>query len=1182
MNSWDRSIMILGRLSHRQIIVGAILMLTLLLLLFIGHSGWRTWQVQLLAQQHLLESRLSTLTVQLAASRAMERALTMAQLSTGQRTDRDLQRELLQARHTGDQVREKMIVAVQEWLRRKPHDFALEVLLADESKHHQALMQARERMDQPSDQGSPQTEPTEWFDAITHAIEHSEHLHTTAMSFTAADADAGRNLRAVSAWATQAGERAGQERGLLTYYIGARQPIPLQVRHRLQSAAHEVEYYLELLRQAAPRLEETVELSRAILDLDQALPPELIQMRKAVLAAAASGDYPVDRETWLAAANRAVAGLTAVATAGSSGIEAAATAQQQAATRAVVWLLVLGILAMGLAGLAFYRVRDTALSLETQKSLAERAAGKLSEEIATRRKLEQHLRHYQTIVSTSPDHIALIGPDYTYRIVNETYLRAHGTIRGQIVGRRVAELLGEEIFQKLVRQHLDRCLADETVNYESWFDFPSGGRRCMNVTYFPIHDEAGAVAGVVVSSRDVTELKNTEEALRQREEQLRTITDAMPGLVMRLDSDYHYRFINQTGAAWFGSPAASLLGSHMREVVGEEVFAAIRPYYEEAFAGNRTTFERELPCADGVTRWIQLTLVPEVDPGGEGKTVYVLGSDITYRKSIEDALRVSQEGFRSIVEQNLTGIAVLDAAGDTLFCNPAARTMLNESPKSAQYGFSSLDVLRKGNTELDIRRSDGAYGVAQALVSETEWQGASAHLLMLYDITERKAAEREIEHMAYHDSLTGLANRMMLHDRIGHALTRVRRSDAQVALLCINLDRFKIINDSLGHAGGDELLRQIAQRLRKSVREEDTVARLSGDEFMVLLEDLQHPEQVQLVAEKIRLVVGSPYRISNQDLVITSSIGISYFPTDGEDTETLIRHADTATYHAKQSGRNRVQLYQAEMGERFTERVRLERELHQALERKEFRLHYQPQVDAFSGEITGAEALLRWQHPERGLIPPAEFLPVLEESGLIAPVGEWVLHEACQQARAWRTSGLPPLVMAVNLSGRQFDHGNLAGYVAQLLETTGLEPHYLELEITETILMENRTDAPATLRALKQLGVKVAVDDFGTGYSSLSYLKQFEVDRLKIDRSFVRDVPQDVNDVAIVRAILSMARALRLEVTAEGVESQAQLAFLQKYRCNALQGYLFSPPVDAEQFVLLHQSRQESRSWAIS
>jgi diguanylate cyclase (GGDEF)-like protein/PAS domain S-box-containing protein len=1162
---------------------GAILLLALLLLLFISHGGWRTWQMQQYAKQHQLVSQIGALTIHLAELRAMERGLTMARLSIGLRPNKELQHRLLQTRQGGDRIREKLIGTVQEWLRRKPHDYALEVQLEHELKYHQALMQTREMIDHPFGHGFPKDAPSESFDTITHVIEHATYIHETTLALTYAEADELRNLRAISEWAAHASELAGQMRGLVTYYVGARQPIPPQVRHQLHSLEHKIEHNTDVLRNVEPRIQQAPELRQAIRDLDKAFPPELTQMRKVILAAAASGDYPVDYEIWLAMATRAVAGLARVATTSSNSIEAAATERQQAAARAIVWLLILGILAMGLTTLAFHLARDTAMLLEKQKNLAEKVVGELSEEISTRRQLEQHLRHYQTIVDTSPDHVALIDPDCTYHIVNKAYLRAHTRSPAQVVGKRITDLFGEEVFQGHIRERLDRCLGDETVNYEAWFDFPGSGRRCMNVTYFPFHDdESGGVTGVVVSSRDVTELKHIEEALRQREEQLRTITDAMPGLVMQLDSDYHYHFINHTGAAWFGRSTASLLGSHMREVVGEEVFAEIQPYYEQAFAGNRTTFEQELPCADGNTRWLQLTLVPDLNQEEHGKTIYVLGSNITYRKKIEEALQASQAGFRSIVEQNLTGIAVLDADGNKLFCNSAARTMMGAPPGAEGCQGNGREMLRKGDAELEIWRFNGTHGIAQALVSETEWQGSPAQLVMLYDITERKEAEREIAHMAYHDSLTGLANRLMLHDRIGHALARVRRNASKLALLYLDLDRFKIINDSLGHACGDELLRQIAQRLRESVREEDTVARLSGDEFMVLLEDIAQPEQAQQTAEKIRLALGTPYRIRNQELVVNSSIGLSYFPTDGEDAETLIRHADTAMYHAKQAGRNQVQSYQTEMGERFTERVRLEQSLHRAMERKEFRLHYQPQVDTYSGRIVGAEALLRWQHPEHGLIPPIEFIPVLEDSGLIEPVGEWVLQEACQQALAWRESGLPPLVMAVNLSGRQFDQGNLTGYVEELLKTTGLEPQYLELEITETILMETRTDAPAALRALKQLGVKVAVDDFGTGYSSLSYLKQFDVDRLKIDRSFVRDVPQDTNDVAIVQAVLAMAQALHLEVTAEGVETQAQLAFLRKHRCSASQGFLFSPPVDAGQFAHIYKSSKEGSGWAVT
>lgn len=1169
------------RLSPSKFIVSVILVLALLLLLFIGHSAWQAWQARNDAGYRVLGSRISTLAVQLATSRAMERGLSMARLSTRQRTERDLQHKLREVRLDGDAVREDLIEVVQEWLDKHPRDFVFEVELAQEKKHQLALNRLRERLDLSLDERLQPLEPMEVFDVLTQAIGHAEHLNMTAKTLTVAEAGAKSNEWAIREWASYTSEQAGQMRGLLAYYIGTREPIPPQIRYQIQSARYEVEHYIELLLQLEPRLEDAVELRKRIRELDKAIPTESLQMHQTILAAAESGNYPVDQEIWLAAANRAVAGLVAVATAGANSMEAAATAQQRTATQALAWLLISGVLAMGLAGLAFYRVRDTARTLETQRNRAEQAVGELSDEIAARRQLEMRLRRYQTIISTSPDHFALIDPDYTYSIVNETYLRAHDRLPEQIAGKTVAELLGEEVFQGQVRQNLDRCLTNETVNYEAWFDFPGSGRRFMNVTYFPFHDEAGAVAGVVVSSRDVTELKHAEEALHQREEQLRTITNAIPGLVMQVDRDYHSSFVNQTGAEWFGSPMESIPESPLCELVGDERFTAIHPYFEQAFAGERITFEAEFPCADGITRWLQLTLVPGDGQGVDGQVLYVLGNDITYRKKMENKLQASQASFRSLVEQNLTGIIVVDHEWNSLFCNSAGGTMLGESAGSEQCRCHLPEGLRESDAELDIWRLDGTRGVAQALVTETVWQGTPAQLIMLYDITERKQAEREIAHMAYHDVLTGLPNRVMFQDRIEHALARGRRSNTKLALLYLDLDRFKMINDSLGHASGDELLRQIAQRLRKSVREMDTVARLSGDEFMVLLEDLDKGEQARNVAEKIRLALGSPYQIHNQQLVINGSIGISVFPTDGEDAEILIRHADTAMYHAKHAGRNRVQTYRAEMGERFTERMRLEQSLHRALEHNEFRLHYQPQVDVYSGKIVGAEALLRWQHPERGLVAPAEFIPVLEDSGLIEPVGEWVLHEACQQAIAWRELGLPPLTMSVNLSGRQFENGDLAGYVAQLLGTIGLEPHNLELEITETVLMETRTDAPAVLRALKQLGVKVAVDDFGTGYSSLSYLKQFDIDRLKIDRSFIRDVPNDADDIAIIRAVLAMAKALHLEVTAEGVETQGQHAFLRKYHCRTLQGYLFSRPVEANQFVVLHQARKEGQDWVV-
>ncbi|MCW8957780.1 MAG: diguanylate cyclase, partial [Gammaproteobacteria bacterium] len=873
--------MFLRRFSPSKFIISAILVLALLLLLFIGHSGWQAWQERNAAGHHVLGSRIGTLAVRLATSRAMERALSMAHLSLGQRAERDLQHKLREVRLAGDEVRENLIKAVQEWLHKKPDDFVLEVELAQEKKHHLALRRLRGRLDQTPNERLQPLEPVEVFDIFTRAIGHAEHLNMTAKALTVGKAGAKGNQWAISEWASHVSEQAGQVRGLLTYYIGAREPIPPQVRYQIHSSRYEVEHHIELLHEVEPRLEDATELRQRIRELDKVLPAEFVQMYQMILAAAESGDYPVDQESWLAVANRAVAGMAAVATAGANSMETTATAQQRAATWALAWLLFLGVLAMGLAGLAFYRVRDTARTLERQRNRAEQAVGELSREIAARQQLEKRLRRYRTIISTSPDHFALIDPDYTYSIVNETYLRAHDLLPGQIVGKPVAELLGEEVFQAQVRQNLDRCLTDETVNYEGWFDFPGSGRRFMHVTYFPFHDQAGAVAGVVVSSQDVTELKHAGEALHQREEQLRTITNALPGLVMQVDRDYRSRFVNQTAAEWFGAPIASILGSHLRELVGEERFTAIRPYYEQAFAGEQTTFETEFPCADGITRWLQLTLVPANEQGGDGQDIYVLGNDITYRKKMESKLQASQAGFRSLVEQNLTGIIVVDREWGSLFCNAAGRTMLGESSGSDQGRCNSLDMLREGDAELDIRRLDGSLGVAQVLVTETVWQGTPAQLVMLYDITERKQAEREVAHMAYHDLLTGLPNRVMFHDRIEHALARVRRSNTKLALLYLDLDRFKMINDSLGHASGDELLRQMAQRLRKSVREMDTVARLSGDEFMVLLEDLEQCEQAQNVAEKIRLALGSPYQVHNQQLVVNSSIGISVFPDDG-------------------------------------------------------------------------------------------------------------------------------------------------------------------------------------------------------------------------------------------------------------------------------------------------------------
>ncbi|HXP95843.1 MAG TPA: EAL domain-containing protein, partial [Telmatospirillum sp.] len=421
----------------------------------------------------------------------------------------------------------------------------------------------------------------------------------------------------------------------------------------------------------------------------------------------------------------------------------------------------------------------------------------------------------------------------------------------------------------------------------------------------------------------------------------------------------------------------------------------------------------------------------------------------------------------------------------------------------------------------------------------------------------------QIEFLAHHDTLTGLPNRLLAKDRMEVVMARANRSRSKAALLFLDLDHFKKVNDSLGHPVGDELLRLAATRLRECLRETDTLCRQGGDEFLILLGDITEMEATSLVAEAILAKLAEPFSVMDQELSISASIGIAMYPDDGNDFETLSRHADIAMYHAKEMGRNAYRFFAEKMNVDSSEYLKVRNGLRQSLERNELLLHYQPQFDLTSGRAVGVEALIRWHHPDSGLIAPARFIPVAEESGLIVPIGAWVLNEACRQAMAWRRAGLTELVMAVNLSAVQFKRGDLLQTITEALALSGLPPQYLELELTESILISDTATVLAMVDQLTELGVKLSIDDFGTGYSCLAYLKRFRVDRLKIDQSFVRHITTDPNDRAIVQAIVQLARGLGLKTVAEGVEDEAALSALVALGCDDAQGYYLARPTGA-------------------
>jgi diguanylate cyclase (GGDEF)-like protein/PAS domain S-box-containing protein len=477
----------------------------------------------------------------------------------------------------------------------------------------------------------------------------------------------------------------------------------------------------------------------------------------------------------------------------------------------------------------------------------------------------------------------------------------------------------------------------------------------------------------------------------------------------------------------------------------------------------------------------------------------------------------------------------------------------------------AVEQLRRLNVELERRVAD-----------RTE-ELALANIQLLGEMAERQQAEARARHLALHDELTGLPNRRLLQDRLTHALSLARRERTRVAVMFVDLDRFKIINDTLGHAGGDEVLQQMGSRLTRALRDSDTVSRVGGDEFVMVLTHLQSDTNIAPLAAKIFAELSAPCVIGGRELRITPSIGVSVFPDHAEDAALLLGHADAAMYHAKSVGRHNVQFYTAEMSAASQRRLRLEHDLHSAIANGELALYYQPRIDFVSGNIVGYEALLRWHHPHDGLIAPSVFIPIAEESDLIIPIGEWVINQACQQMKLWRESNFNIPSVAVNLSARQFFDDRLPQRVSQAITNAGMLPAQLELEITESILMANTEETMSLFAQLRQLGVKLSIDDFGTGFSSLSYLKRFHVDSLKIDHSFVRDIGTDTDDAAIVRAIVTLAHSLQLRVVAEGVETRAQLDFLRECGCEEAQGFFFAHPLPAAEVNL---SATHLQAWA--
>jgi diguanylate cyclase (GGDEF)-like protein/PAS domain S-box-containing protein len=598
-----------------------------------------------------------------------------------------------------------------------------------------------------------------------------------------------------------------------------------------------------------------------------------------------------------------------------------------------------------------------------------------------------------------------------------------------------------------------------------------------------------------------------------------------------------------------------------------------------------------LAFGDGLVNIPVLTTSPEVD--AMAQALAVVKEAQNERERAAEQLQLAASVFGSSLE----GIMITDAEARILSVNQAftditgytADEALGQTPRLLRSdrhdeGFyrtlwASLHETGMWQGEIWNRRKNGeVYPEWRNISTVRDEQGRAKRYISIFtDITEKKLSEERVYWLAHYDVLTELPNRALFEERLRRALLLSKRHGGKVGILYLDIDDFKLVNDMLGHAQGDQLLQEIARRAKDCVRAEDTIARLGGDEFTFILQNLKSGEDAALVARKLLNGLAQPVRTDRQDVYVTVSLGISLYPDDGADERMLLKNADTAMYRAKEQGKNTYRFYAEEMNAAAVERMTIADYLRKAMDQNSFSLHYQPRIDAEQGRIAGLEALLRWEHPQLGLVPTGKFIPIAEYTGLIVPIGRWVFRTVCEQYRDWQEQGVAPPNISVNLSGRQFHEPGLVEDIRQIVADAGLQPGRVELEVTETFLMENPEKSIATLKALKSMGFHIAMDDFGTAYSSLSYLKRFPVDTLKIDRSFVRDIPDDPDDVAITKTIIAMAKSLGLGIVAEGVETAFQQAFLEAHGCNKLQGYFFSRPLTVDAATEVLHSRQSLR-----
>ncbi len=804
------------------------------------------------------------------------------------------------------------------------------------------------------------------------------------------------------------------------------------------------------------------------------------------------------------------------------------------------------------------------------------------------------------VVEQNPATIVITDPKGGIEYVNDKFVETTGYSRAEAIGQNVSILSPEKTDDPVFRQLLKTLMAGRNWQGELQARRRDGTLCWERVLVSTIRDRNGTITNYVAIKEDISELRAVMTRLQESESRFRGAVSVMVEGLVILSPEGRFIFANRAAEAFFGFADEDLQGHTPQDIDLDRLNADGTPCLPENYPTSITLREgcevRDVVIGyrspGGKVRWVQMNTTPLRIGEGQEFGVVSTFSDITERRRAEEQVKLAFEAIRCSGE----GILVTDTERRVISVNPAfeaatgygAEEVIGKTPEMVASGrhdqlfyaamHEMLESAGYWQGEVWNRRKNGeSYPNWLGVSVVRESSGSPKYYVYIYsDMTERKEAQERIEFLAHHDPLTGLPNRLLLRDRLEHAQAQASRTQSRVALMYLDLDRFKTINDSLGHPVGDALLKAVVDRLKSCVRESDTISRQGGDEFIILLNDIRDSDAVSRVADKIHQSMGEPIVLGNHSLNTSFSIGIALYPDDGDDFDSLLQKADTAMYHSKDAGRNGHRFFTEQMNIRVVEHMTMETQLRGALENQEFVLYYQPQIDVHAGVIVGVEALIRWNSPDHGLVSPARFIAVAEDSGLIVPIGAWVLGEACRQARAWQDAGLPPFVVAVNLSAVQFKRMDLVNTVINALVLSDLDSQWLELELTESILIQ---DAEATLDSvhrLKALGVKLSVDDFGTGYSSLAYLKRFAVDKLKIDQSFVRDLLDDPDDAAIVRAIIQMARSLKLRTIAEGVENEELANLLRLFHCDEIQGYWLARPMPADEMEAFVRSHQAS------